>query len=242
MIRHKTCFFVSIDVLLDTRLTIINEINPDATLEILKNKTYFERQHDNWEVLTDGKISNAEYKEKYAARNKQTLMKSKLTGFCLYLKDFIADAEEGYRTDPTTGFPTILINTYPYQLTENEQQAFIEAMEIQCCCVITDVRICHYSPAELTPIKIKSEYEFLFIYDLEEWKSLHDEAIGRKDMQGVYVTIPKLFINEIMESEVFDVDDGAKMTVWKAAEMCLLPFFNLNFIPVKTYSLCLVME
>lgn len=240
MARHNTIFFISIDIILDTRLTILNEIDPDATLEILKNKKYFEREIDDWELLTDGKIKNEDFKLRYDKRNKETLKKSKLTKFPFYLKDFIKDAEDILSVDNTAGQPKIYLNTYPYlDLDDIEKEAFREAVEILCGCIITEVVLCCYNPHQLLPVKIKNEYEYMFLYNYEEWKNIHIDSIGRKDMMGVYVTVPKLFIEKVIPDEFLEIDEGLRITPWKAAEMCMLPFMNLNMIEADIFSLAL---
>lgn len=240
MKKHNTTFFVHVDCLLDTRLALLNIMDPEVTFEILSDKSYFNRETDDWEKLTKGRIKNKDFKERYDARTKELLKNSKLSAFIAYLKDFIIDAEEIFTVDSTAGIPKIMLNMYPYNdLTEIEIIAFKEAIEISCSCTMTEVEVCYYNPYQLTPAKIKNDCEFFYIYNFEEWKNLHLESIGRKEMMGVYVTTPRLFIKEAPPDEYLEIDEGCKMTPWKAAEMCMLPFMNLNMIPVKYFSLFL---
>ena len=234
-----TNFFFSLDEVLDTRLAVLDSIDPVATLELLQNG-YFEREIDDWEMLTNGKIKNEDFKLRYKNRNKELLKKSKLSGFCNYIKDFIIESEKLFGTDPTVNKPKIILNVYPYtDLNDVERLALKDAVEICCSCVITEVEICCYSPAEIGPGLIKGEYEFTFMYHFEEWKALHIDSIGKQIMMGCYITAPQLYLGSIPEEEIYQIDEGLRMTPWQAGELCMLPFMVLNFIPVKNFSLFL---
>lgn len=237
MANEYTGFYFSLDEILDTRLAVLDIINPDATLELLQNG-YFERESDNWELLTNGKIKNDEFKAIYSKRNKDVLKRSKLSGFGFYLKDFIIDVEKMFGTDPTINLPKIYLNIFPYtDLTEEEIDAVKFATEIACCCTLTEVEICCYKPEDITPLKIKNDFDFSFMYHFEDWKNIHVEMIGTQIMMGSYITAPKLYIEEIPKEEDNEIDDGVKMSAWQAAELCMLPFMVLNFLPVKHFSL-----
>lgn len=234
-----TNFFFSLDEVLDTRLAVLDSIDPVATLELLQNG-YFEREVDDWELLTNGKIKNEEFQLRYKNRNKEILKKSKLTAFCDYIKGFVIESEKMFGSDPTVNKPNIVLNTYPYtDLNEVEKLALKDAVEICCGCIITQVELCCYSPAEIGPGLIKGEFEFTFMYSFEDWKSIHIESIGKQLMMGCYVTVPQLYKDKIPDEEMNQIDEGLRMTAWQAGELCMLPFMVLNFVPVKIFSLFL---
>lgn len=234
-----TVFFFSLDEILDTRLATLDMIDPVATLEILQNG-YFEREIDDWHKLSNGKIDNDNFKQLYKNRTKETLMKSRLTNFATYMQKFIVEAETLFGTDPTLSRPKILLNLYPYtDLDELEIETIKNAVSVSCHCLITELEVICLSPQEIHPLAIKLEYDFTFMYDFETWKNIHINSISKRDMMGCYVTAPRLFIDKQPSEDTYEIDEGLRMTPWQAAELCLLPFMNLNLIPVKNFSLFL---
>lgn len=236
MASEYTSFYFSLDEILDTRLAVLDSIDPEATLTLLKEK-YFDRTIDDWTLLTDGKITNEAFNERYEKRDVSVLKKSRLTGFCEYISGFVVEAESLFLQDPTVNKPKIYLNIYPYILSQEELDAIKIAVEISCSCKLTEVEICYFHPEDLTPIKIKNDYDFCFMYHFEKWKNLHIEEISKQVLMGCYINAPKLYISEIPKEEDEDVGGGMKMSSWQAAELCMLPFMVLNLVPVNIFCL-----
>ena len=236
MSSQYTSFFFSLDEILDTRLAVLNILDPEATFELLKDG-YFERDIDDWETLTKGKIKNKDFLDLYKKRDVEVLKKSRLTAFGEYLSRFIIDAEKMFGEDPTVNIPRIFLNVYPYILSAEELEAIKTAVSIACRCTFTEVEVCYYSQEEITPNKVKNEYDFCFMYHFETWKNKHIEEIGKQVLMGCYINAPRLFISEKPTEEDNDMGGGLKMTPWQAAEVCMLPFMVLNLIPVSIFSL-----
>lgn len=237
MIEKYTSFYFSLDEILDTRAAVLDMINHEATLELLMNK-YHERVVDDWETLTDGKIKNEDFKKIYSTRNKEVLKHSRISNFIPYISGFINDAENMFGYNPTINPPKIYLNIFPYtDLTEEELKDIKNSISYHCKCLLTQIEFCCYDQKSLTPNLIKNDFSFTFMYNFEEWKNKHIEAIGKQELMGVYINAPKLYISEIPEEEVADIGNGLKMSAWQATEMAMLPFMVLNLVPANIFSI-----
>ena len=65
MIRR---ILMSMDVLLDTRLGVMANINPAAATHLVLNRDYFDRDYDDWFTLTGGLVTKDQFDEAYANR------------------------------------------------------------------------------------------------------------------------------------------------------------------------------
>lgn len=237
MIEANTAIYINIDDILDTRLAVLDSLDPVATFELLKHH-YYTRELDDWELYTDGKIKNEDFTLAYKNRNKSILKKAKLTQLVPQLKEIINEMDAESIKNPNIDLPKIYLNYYPYEdLNDAEVESIRNAVNLTCGSIRSTVDLLYMSPHQLTPVFLKSITNFCFMYDFENWKNLHTTSLINGELIGVQINAPELYLKEIPDEKECYIDGKKLTTPFKAAELIMTPFLNLTYIPVRLYSM-----
>lgn len=195
MIRR---ILLSMDVLLDTRLGVINTINPEAAKALVKNPDYWERDHDDWYTLTGGLITNEQFAEAYALRGgantRKTLESSFESGMAPFLYQMLAHADIN-AMDGMTGANEeigIALNIAPYVLSVEERAAMVSIVQAKYGDDL-NVKIVDYHLHELTVDTLAAEFGAMIIYEFAEWFKYHHKQITESLFPEFNVIHPKLF-------------------------------------------------
>lgn len=195
MIRR---ILISLDVLLDTRLGVISNMNPTAAKALVKNPDYWERDFDDWFKLTGGLIDNEEFKEAYKNRGGEnsaaTLNASFETGMAPFLYQLLAEADinamDGMtRNSQEVGFA---INVSPYVMTPAERATLVDIIQAKYGTEL-NVKLVDYTIPELTVATLADEFGGMIIYEFADWFRYHHVAIVSSLMSDFNVIHPKLF-------------------------------------------------
>lgn len=195
MIRR---LLLPLDVLLDTRLGVMNNLDPTAAAILVKNPEYFERDYDDWFKLTKGRVTNESFKEAYAARggvnSAATLNASFETGIAPFLYQLLAEADINTIDGMTPEGSEIglAINISPYVLSIEERATLIDIVQIKYGKDL-NVKLVDYAIHELTVERLADEFGGMVIYELAEWFQYHTEGITGALMSDFNVVHPKLF-------------------------------------------------
>lgn len=238
MKKNDQKILISLDDILDTRLAIIEDIDPEAAVWLLDNG-YYTRDMDDWETMTAGYIKNSDFNNRYGKRDKNILKKARITGLAPYLQQVTNEIEHMSGDHPDIGLPVVYLNTYPYNdLNDVEIEALKEAVQMVACSKMTEVRVINRSLEELTPEFLLDSYSSFFIYDLEKWKQIQHAAFLSKQCPSVIVQAPRLLIKRVSEADL-KPDGETSMCPFAAAELMLMDYFHLATVDVRVFSMLL---
>ena len=228
---------VELDCLLDTRIAVLNSLSPLATKEILKSGAYRDRKSDDFELLTKGVIKNSDFINAYAKRNKETLKRSQPTNIVKLLSTISKEVELQKLETPVTESLKIIVNVFPYKLTEDE----IRILSTAVMCyggMESEVTVTNKSLKELSPTEIKKSWDGLIIYEFDNWFTLHSEALDKTPIPRHLMFAPALYIKPIEEKdEVVTTAEGGTINPFTVVEMAMVAHLCLELLRPEEFSL-----
>ena len=171
----KQHLLISIDCIVDTRIWAVNELNPKAALDITSTKQKIEKYVTRvTDSFPEYGITYDDFRAKYRKRDINALLNGAPTAFMLELHKILSAIFDLKVNEPhKVEAIEIHLNTYPYNLTEEEKEDWLDVVSayikypipVKCVCM---------SPSTISPHMLKnSDYSALFLYDFEEWVSYH---------------------------------------------------------------------
>jgi hypothetical protein len=216
-------FLIELDVILDTRMGTIASYGHEA---LTKNvvPSYFVRQTDNFKL--------DDYKERYKNRDKTTLGNSVRTPFLEnVVLPFIDDRNKSMLSGPEASVPRLIINTFPYVLTDEEINIIarsVAAVTQKLC----EIQVVYWSYSDITPAMLKKEFVAMALYDYVEWIEVHSR--GKEKLTSTCPDVA-LFGPEIVLEE-FDPKDN----IFRKIEDFTRIFIHLQLLPIEEFSMILV--
>lgn len=193
---------IPLDTLLDTRLAVIRNLNPEAAERLVATKDYWYREIDDWTTLTGGLVTTEQVKEAYAKRGGEntadTLNAAIMTGISPLVLKILA--EDNVNRIDNMGDPTdyiaLAINIHPYNLDwdyKHELEMIVKEMYGDS----VEVEINNYSLEELNPERLDSLYSAFITYDFHEWMQMHYMALSKVRMPCFNFIGPRLFEKDV---------------------------------------------
>jgi hypothetical protein len=221
-----------VDSLLDTRIGVLSTLYPAAASTLVASKAYWLREHTDWSVLTDGKVSNEQFAQAWAKRTKRSACESSVMNgfhpvFIKILTDVAAAGMSGM-SDFDVGFE---VNLHPYDFTFDELELFTVLIRKQ---VGQDVPItfCSIPLEDLTPELMLKEYSACISFNFHEWIKLHAPTLANIEARGFNYVAPKLFETDPRSMTVDQKED--ELTRWR---LYYLHAMDFAFIDVKYFSM-----
>lgn len=224
----KTVFLAELDALLDTRASIIfDKLGEESTIELFKNG-YFNRTVDDFKGL-----GFTEFRKLYANRDKSVLVNALSTKIMNLVVQFAWAVVRNITATPFHMEPKILINIYPYKLTDTEI-ANIHAMIRARIKDICEVEIIDFSYKDLGPKFISTNnISYFALYDYVDWINTHIETedfLEYKNPESALV-IPQIIFSKPDKS----VNPYVNNT-FEILQDVLGPSISLNYMPVSDFS------
>lgn len=238
---------VDLDALLDTRLATIAGLYPDIAKQIVEDPELFyryqTRRSDEFSRLHPG-INNAAYQAAYDNRNVATLKRSTITEMIPFLSMLVQEIERAEITgDAEVDGGELILNTWPYQLTEDEEYAFQVAVLTRAG-LHTPVSCVRLAPHEMTTGRIAEEkWVGIVSYSLETWLR-ETFRVYPKDKKPTCVPAASFITPGLLSTEE-GVDDPTKRqmpngdsldpfiaTKWNYAEL-----IGIVFTPPSAFSI-----
>lgn len=235
--KEEYSILIELDMILDTRLAILADMNFDWVEKHL-DEGYRNRLSDHWTDIDDG-IDVEKYNQIYENRDRFVMSRAKITGMIALLVDMLDEYENEilYGKSPLQKV-NLVVNTYPYQLTVLEERQLLQCLTEYLGTIIT-VRLISLSIEE-TGIKNLKHLGFdqYIMYDFNRWVVHHYNtktnyhAMERD--QGFIIVTPRLrykgidpeFEEQLRERNLHKVDQfGVTSDVFAT-------LFKLIWIPV----------
>lgn len=230
MTKH---FYVHIDAILDSRAGVIQRLNPETHANLVK-LGYHKRRGDFFEG-----VDPVEYRKLYEAREVETLMESTMTNIFQFLAPQIADTmkEMIAQEVPEHLKPTIEVNVWPYELTD-EEKSHIRMSVYTRIEGMVGVNVVDKPISELHPAKCAEEYYMMIMYDYHDYLNAHANALIKNPRPFLMLVAPMVYFNtdplkdpEAMEQLKNGINSLAVL------EAALAPRLALKFINVDVFSI-----
>ena len=157
---------IDLDTLLDTRIALLYLLDDKIATTVSKDGSYAKRLKDNF-----GLLSNDIFKSFYNRRNKVLLSLALPTNIIKLVRQHYGDEVTTMTQVIESEKPILYVNTYPYNLTLDEQKIF----ELVILKLIPKSRIVfiNLDNNSLTPDWVNDNVGVIFKYDILDWVNLH---------------------------------------------------------------------
>lgn len=224
--------FIDLDSLLDIRQAIIGSIVNDNKVlqEIVTSDQYNFRKSDTFNI--DMEI----YREKYNNRSKIDIENSTISYMYNILKNRTKRAIRMGQIQVNRADVAILLNIYPYELTEKEAQqiAYLLYTKLDLNVEVTAVNI-PYKDINMAYIKSNNIKE-LFIYDFNTWVKEQGEALYNYKAYDVVLNVPALINKEMTLQDENKIKENGFTDIFSLTEFLLSPIIRVVFVPVLFYT------
>lgn len=228
--------YVALDDLLDTRLGLISLLNKDLALSYLDpdNPRYFKRMHDSviWEDLG---ITESDW---YTMREKRTteLLKASVI---THIPSVIMKTIKLYHLsgDKQIGEWDVRldVNTHPYDLNEEELNE-IKDILLEKIPLVTEIGFVKANLKGLTPNHLKTNFDYIFMYDFNIWSMLHASELRKTFMTDMHFFVPRLFTQLPTDEDFKGLDKVLEMDPFKLIEGALSYKMGITFIAASDFG------
>lgn len=222
--------YLDLDVILDTRLaTIFNHFGEDKMLEVLKSKKYFDRIEEEFEG-----IDKKEFALAYASRDKKVLFNSLKTKIVELVVAMLFEELSNSSAVPTSSKPKVILNTYPYDLSEQEVNTIVKSI-VYLTNKKFDVEAVSMSMEELTPDFIMKNINHMFFYNYGPWAEAQNERLKKVKLQNIHVYTAGIYFDRKPNEKELEAIKQFNMHPFKLHEVTVSLFFNLKFLAPENY-------
>lgn len=230
MIQATQGLLVSLDMILDTRLAVLNKMDASYPEKVLLNG-WKERDGDfyeQWIPNFDRDLFNTHWWHR--GRDGDIHTNSLVTGYVARLIFDVKILLAGSYNHPKAEEPFVDINTYPYEFSKEESA---ELKEIISGLLPSGIKVgvVRINPKTLTPKVIRSRWCSFSIYNFEEWLSMHQEALLDNPMPSVVCITPRLLLKPLEETP--DTDPTLEVTG------ALIEFLGMEYLTPAEVSIAI---
>lgn len=228
---------VDLDTLLDTRLGVLNMISPLAAERIIKKEEYWDRENDNWAVLTEGLVTNEQFKEAWDARggnnSADVLNGSILSGIQPFIMRLLAEDlvnRANLMGDPMDDVG-ITVNTWPYALNPDETEDARDAA-VYLFGASTSIEVVCIPMTLLSPLYLDQHFAACITYNFIEWMHTHYLELSKVQMSCFNFISPRIY-----EQDVSKLPVDEKKTIIDAFRVEKLIHMDFEFIDARYFSM-----
>jgi len=192
--------YMDLDSLFDTRLSTIKSYDKKIYDRLFINEYYDKRLTEEFSYL-----NIYIFKTLFSKRNNDILHGSKITEV---LTSFIKEADlllTKRLESSTSPIIEVVINSYPYTLTESEENQIINAINHFSNINTLDISIIRVNPYDITLKEVGTRYTTMFMYNALAWLD-YQIAVDSGEASATTLYGPGLLVNPILFSKDNDVD------------------------------------
>lgn len=237
MDTSQSVLFVELDCLFDTRLATLYSFGEDQLVNTF-DESYYERLEDQFVG-----IDTAEFNLRYSQRNKKVLKDALPTPLIKLISEFVESTLSNSLNSPFKYLPKIAINSYPYNLTDEEKKLICASLylKLDSAC---DIEISDLTYEELTPQVVKKEYAIMILYEYHKWIELHSASGAFKTTTCPDVTLigPAIYPNGLPSQTILSQCKDLNISPFRSIELTAGPLINLMLLPVAHFSMGLKLK
>lgn len=227
--NHK--ILVELDCLLDTRLGTLALIDENLLIKALGDG-YVVREEENFPPL-----SKKLFIELYDSRDKEVLKISPLTSCPEFIKELSFNVLRQATESPVASGVEIIVNTYPYILTDSEAKDLLTSLAIFTNKFI-NLKLIHASYEELTPAVCKASFDSMFLYQYDKWLDVHTVLGNFKNVNVSKLMLygPKIFFNRKPTFEEKRKFEKEKISIFGSIEEIVSATIDLTLLDISIFS------
>jgi hypothetical protein len=222
---------IDLDSLLDTRLGVIAALDSHSASHLVTSSRYWERERNDWERLTNGRVTNEQFEEAWKARTGDILPLSTMTGIFLVVINLLMDFQKVVAEGIVDDDIRIEVNIHPYVLSDDEQEAILGALKRLFYKELV-ITFCDWSLDALTPQELITRYDGAFMYDFVPWMKRHAFALAKCRAPDFCLMVPRLF-----EKDVDQLTMEEKQNATLVFRAWLHLYMSIDFIEPKWFSM-----
>ena len=230
--KETSKIYVDIHSLLDLRAAMLLQLVEQNTLiDYLNSEEYNFRQMDDFPVA-----DMTAYQGLVKTMPVELIPTSLITYILTSLKSKLNNLEKRNSFYNEKKVPEILLNIYPFELTDTQTAALQNMLFIKLE-TNTMVTIIRMSPNEVTPYFIKnSGIITTFMYDFNAWMGEHSSALEKTKLVDTLMYFPTLYHDKQDEKQLQKITKLGFKDLYGYTEYLLSSVANINFIPVVFFS------
>lgn len=232
---QQSTLMVMMDTLLDTRMGTLLSLGSDVLNHVVETSDYYTRVEDKFP-----EVDPQTFKTIYNNRNKDILKKSGVTQIVMMIEEYVNKMQNQNLVSPFHQIPKVVLNTYPYQLTESEIDNF-KRLLVRYTNKQALVDVVHLSYESLTPSYVKKNLSMLIMYDYHQWLEIHaaNKNFETTTCPEVTVVGPMLYFNGPMKQTDILLLKKENLTPFQSIEAVAGPLVHLTLLPVELFSFVL---
>jgi hypothetical protein len=218
-------FYVELDCLLDSRLSIISEYGDDVFKKVIENG-YHNRQAEMFEG-----IDRLDFEKRYSDRNRKTLRNATITPMVSLLEEFASATIKNAINSPFKQKPMIVVNVYPYELSKDEKDLILASL-IDHTKQLADIEIVDIPTSRVTLTYLKREVTMACMYRYDLWLDVQ-VRLGNMDHNlcpDVTLLVPRVLFGQDVHKLPPDTDP------YRIIEERLGVFIGLQFMDIQLFS------
>lgn len=227
----KSGIIVDLDALFDTRLAILDMLDPLLAVHALENG-YLDREDDNF------KYCPLElFNQLYAKRNNDILGRSLMTQVKGIIIDYVKDGNEKLNTKKTGAFINVYINVWPYKIDEDAAGEILLPLH-KAVDGKANIHLINIKPEELTPEVCKKNFSYIIKYDFIEWLTIlaKNGSILKTPMKEITLVAPRLYPSGKPSDVQIDEEFRDSMEPHQCTEFFFAPYINLELYVARLFS------
>lgn len=226
--KPRIRLFTELDAVLDTRYGLLKKHYPEVIEQISLIK-YLSRTIDEFEG-----VSYEAFSKLYAARGDDALEHAVMSNIHAIIATTLHGAYADSVDLPLTNKPLLILNLWPYTFSESERANLLESFQLNYGAYAT-VTLVNIALAELTPDYVKEHFDYLIMYNTNDWLSLHNKAFETKRIPDKKLIAPALYQGHVPTSEELSSLEGS-LSPFEIIHKTLAPLIDLNFIDAEAFS------
>lgn len=225
---ETSTLLIEIDALLDTRLATIASLGDDV-LAAAYTPLYHQRICDRWSG-----VNPSVWQGKYDKRGRSILKEALLTPMGQFLNEFTFCTLKQIINTPFHYQPKILLNVYPYQLTEDEINILIQSV-MALTDRKADVQAMNVSYEQITPAYVKKHINIMVMYEYYKWLEIHalNGKLKKITCPEVALVGPAIFFKPVDSSK----SSEELVEALDAIQQLTAPLIGLQLLPIENFSI-----
>lgn len=236
----RQVILIDLDVLLDTRLAALAATDVAWTKAVLEDGSYRNRVTDVWDNIRPG-LDVDKYNDIYDNRDAGLLKTARLSGFMKNLLSIVKHYEYDLATRSDMVSDVIfVINTYPYNLSEDVKYHLVKAMK-EYIGTVVEVKLTSI-PMEKSSLRylVSKGFTQYVLYDFSKWGGHHFETEDKVAGKHDFAIVAPALLNESFNDEVkqqLAENNVSDEDPFELTKIVFAAIMDLSFLPAFDFSL-----
>lgn len=222
--------YLNLDVLYDTRLATLEEIDPRLVPLALK-ANYFQRQEDSFPF-----VSKDDFTKVYARRDVETLQRALPTDVFRIVGEFLRHSVPECIDNPWGDETEIFLNVYPYKIDKITAQNMLRPL-LELAGGVANVSVLNMTDAQVTTRFCYESISLMCLYHWDEWlgEQCRIGNLPKHQIPNVTLVAPKLYWEKVPTPEELRRLQRQGFDPWDGARAQGAGLINLQFAEVEAY-------